>query len=315
MPELPEVEAARLLIERNCLGKKLENIDLLIADEIIFGIPKTDIQTTMNVLEGHCLIGTGRYGKYLWLSFSNDQHILMHFGMTGFLQVQGIERSFYRSAPEKPGEPNLWPPRFTRFVMSFSDNVNVAFGDARRLGRVKVIRGDVMECESIMELGFDPLLNLKGKLDEFAGQCRKRNVPIKALLLDQTFTAGVGNWMADDILYMARIHPEAIAASLKQAQVESLFNACINLSQIATKAKLDGKEYPQDWLFHVRWDRKVSKTLTGQKAAVLKIGGRSTVYVPSVQRKTIEEATPVQDGTVSVGSTRKRRTTATTEEH
>lgn len=76
----------------------------------------------------------------------------------------------------------------------------VAFLDARRLGRIRLCIDPTSE-EPISQLGFDPILNMPG-LEEFQKLVVKRSCPIKALLLDQSFSAGVGNWVAGTVLYV-----------------------------------------------------------------------------------------------------------------
>lgn len=284
MPELPEVEAARVLMDKMCVGGRVTAFTVVIKDELIFSMPKEEIVSHFKQLEGMTCQSTGRYGKQLWLSFtikSKTKHLLMHFGMTGFVQVKGVSRSFYRSAPEKPGDPEVWPPRFTRFILKFDSNCQLAFGDSRRLGRVSLLSSDAELARAQSGLGMDPLLNMKQRWAEFEEIIGKRRVPIKSLLLDQSFTAGVGNWMADDILLMAKIHPESIAADLDSQQRRDLFEAVIALSKVACELRTNDKEYPQEWLFHVRWDRK----LYGERCKSIQIGGRTTIYCPSIQRK------------------------------
>lgn len=290
MPELPEVEAARRLCEHHALGATLDNIDFLIEDEIVFGMSENQIRPTFNQLKCLSLSGTGRHGKYFWLTFSSasqglpEKHVVLHFGMTGFVQVKGAARSLYRSAPHKPGEPDVWPPRFTRFILEFSSSCLIAFGDPRRLARVKVV--DTV-ATSIKHLGFDPILSLSNHFTDFYQMLAKRNAPIKALMLDQTFVAGVGNWMADDILKRAKLHPASVSSKLSEKNAFSLFDAIISLSQDAVECKLGGKDYPDDWLFHIRWQTKkqIKKTLAGDSVECTKIGGRTTVYCPDIQRK------------------------------
>jgi len=75
----------------------------------------------------------------------------------------------------------------------------------RRLGRIRLCKSPRTE-PPISELGFDPILSMPS-LDEFPSMVRRSwSCPINALLLDQSFSAGVGNWVADEILYNARIH-------------------------------------------------------------------------------------------------------------
>lgn len=125
----------------------------------------------------------------------------------------------------------------------------------------------------ISTLGFDPILSMP-QLDEFTTSVRKRTCPIKALLLDQSFSAGVGNYVAgniwvvviyvancslmheDEILYHARIHPEQRCNTLTDAQVVALHLQTSEVCRIAVEAKADDTKYPANWLFKHRWVRQ-----------------------------------------------------------
>ena len=79
----------------------------------------------------------------------------------------------------------------------------MAFTDARRLGRIRLVDAvDPFTQPPLSELGFDPVHGMP-TIDEFKSRTLKRRVPIKSLLLDQTFSAGVGNWVADEVLFQA----------------------------------------------------------------------------------------------------------------
>ena len=98
-----------------------------------------------------------------------------------------------------------WPPRFTRLVLEFDDGGALAIADGRRLGRIRLRREPTAEppsraSGSTRSAGCPPPAR-------FRALARARAAPVKALLLDQSFAAGVGNWIADEVLYQARIAP------------------------------------------------------------------------------------------------------------
>ena len=92
-----------------------------------------------------------------------------------------------------------WPPRFTRFVLVMDDGSEMAFTDIRRFARVRLVK-DPLNEPPISELGPDPVLNMP-TVDIFREMVRLKRGPIKKLLLDQSFLAGIGNWMADEARY------------------------------------------------------------------------------------------------------------------
>ena len=127
----------------------------------------------------------------------------------------------------------------------------VAFVDVRRLGRIRLCKSPRTE-PPISELGFDPILSMPS-LNEFSSMVRRRSCPIKALLLDQSFSAGVGNWVADEILYNARIYPGQRCNALTDSQISSLHHFVANICETAVAVDADSQHYPSHWLFRHRW--------------------------------------------------------------
>jgi formamidopyrimidine-DNA glycosylase len=123
--------------------------------------------------------------------------------------------------------------------------------DPRRLGRIRLVPNP-LTSPPISTLGFDPVLSMP-PLTEFTALARKRAVPVKALLLDQAFSAGVGNWVADEILYHARIHPERRANALDDTEVEALWTWVKEVPRVAVELNAEDKRFPEDWLFKHRW--------------------------------------------------------------
>jgi formamidopyrimidine-DNA glycosylase len=93
-------------------------------------------------------------------------------------------------------------------------------------------------------------------LSEFSTRTLARRCPIKALLLDQQFSAGVGNWVADEILYHARVHPEQRSDTLNQEALERLYHWIVEVPKVAVAAHADDTKFPEDWLFKHRWVKK-----------------------------------------------------------
>ena len=155
--------------------------------------------------------------------------------------------------------------------------------NTRRLGRIR-LRDDPRQEPPIGELGFDPLHDLPtaGWLADKLGQ---RKAPIKAVLLDQSFAAGVGNWIADEVLYQARIDPSARANTLTLPDVRRLRGRLKHV--IETAVEVDGlsARFPKRWLFHHRWGKdSEAVTARGERIEYVTIAGRTTAWVPDVQR-------------------------------
>jgi formamidopyrimidine-DNA glycosylase len=113
---------------------------------------------------------------------------------------------------------------------------------------------------------------------------RARVAPVKALLLDQSFAAGVGNWIADEVLYQARIAPRRPVRSLTDAELDRLRARLRVVVGTAVRLGADGDRFPRTWLFHRRWDRRPGITVRGDPIRWETIAGRTTAWVPTVQR-------------------------------
>ncbi|KAI7868318.1 hypothetical protein BDF14DRAFT_1874659 [Spinellus fusiger] len=192
---------------------------------------------------------------------------------------------------EKYVPNDSWPPRFCKALFTLHDPKNttadpilMAFSDPRRLGRLRLVEGDPLQQMPISKLGFDPLMNLPDKMT-FAGLVQKRAVPIKSLLLDQGFSAGVGNWVADEILYHARIHPAHYSHALTLEQCYTIREEMERVCRVAVEAEADSSLYPEDWLMTYRWNKGKGKVSlpNGHALAFVTVGGRTSCYAPTLQ--------------------------------
>jgi formamidopyrimidine-DNA glycosylase len=176
-----------------------------------------------------------------------------------------------------------WPPRFAKLRLTLDDGGELVMTDARRLGRIR-LRTDPRTEPPIRDLGFDALLGLPPPA-RFLDLLAERAAPVKALLLDQSFAAGVGNWIADEVLYQARIAPRRPACSLSRDEGRRLRRALRAVVATAVAARADSDRFPRAWLFHRRWGRDAGAvTARGEKIRHDTIGGRTSAWVPSVQR-------------------------------
>ncbi len=279
MPELPEVEAARVLARRVAMGRRIAGVWCAV-DPIVF--EAVAARTFRQALLGRDVRGVGRHGKHLWLELDRRPWPCFHFGMTGGFhapRARGVR--LVSSGSRDAGD--AWPPRFAKLRLTFDDGGELAMTDARRLGRIR-LRTDPRTEPPVSELGFDALLGLPPGA-RFAEQLGERSAPIKALLLDQSFAAGVGNWIADEVLYQARIAPRRPARSLSRGEVLRLRAALRSVIVTAVAARADSDRFPKTWLFHHRWGRDAGAvTARGEKIRHDTIGGRTTAWVPTIQR-------------------------------
>jgi formamidopyrimidine-DNA glycosylase len=279
MPELPEVEMARRTAARVAIGRRITGVRCA-ADPIVFeGVSAARIR---RALLGRCVRALHRHGKHFWFELDGRPWLCAHFGMTGGVHVPGASSVHLVSSGRK--RPLIvWPPRFWKLHLEFDDGGELVIADARRLGRIR-LRHDPRGEPPISLLGFDVLRGLP-PLAEFRALLQGRTAPIKAVLLDQAFSAGVGNWIADEVLYQARIDPRRRADTLTPAELTRLRERLRAVVATAVRLRADGDRFPRSWLFHDRWGRQAGAvTGRGQSIRYATVGGRTTAWVPAVQK-------------------------------
>jgi formamidopyrimidine-DNA glycosylase len=295
MPELPEVEAARRAAQKVAKGRRIVEAHVA-EDPIVYeGVAPARIR---RALVGRRVKGVRRHGKHLWLELDRRPWPCLHFGMTGGIHVpRPTAGAAARRAALPAGravrlvsDGNVdrpdWPPRFTKLHLRFAGGGELALADGRRLGRIRLRRDPATE-PPISALGFDALHELPTPA-RFHAMLRERNAPIKAVLLDQSFAAGVGNWIADEVLYQARIAPKRKASTLSAAEAGRLRTKIRSVIGLAVRSNSDSDRYPRWWLFHRRWGHRrggpPATTVRGEHIRHETVGGRTTAWVPTVQR-------------------------------
>ncbi|XP_059456830.1 formamidopyrimidine-DNA glycosylase-like isoform X2 [Corylus avellana] len=292
MPELPEVEAARRAVEEHCVGKKIKKAIIANDTKVIDGVSPSDFEA---VLLGKTVISARRKGKNLWLQLDSPPFPSFQFGMAGAIYIKGVAVTKYkRSAVNDTDE---WPSKYSKFFIELDDGLELSFTDKRRFAKVRLLK-DPAAVPPISELGPDALLEPM-TIDEFIESLSKKKIAIKALLLDQSYIAGIGNWIADEVLYQARIHPLQVAASLSKENCRDLHKCIKEVIQYAVRVDADCSRFPLEWLFHFRWGKRPGK-VNGKKIDFINAGGRTTAYVPELQKLSGNQAAK------AVGEPKKR---------
>ena len=265
MPELPEVERGRLVAEMVAVGQTVRTVRSP-DDRIVFcdQTPKTVCRR----LKGRTVTAACRHGKQLWLEFDAGPALLLHFGMTGALQG-------YESADDRP--------RFWKIELEFEGGRRLAMPDPRRFSRIR-LRDDPRGEPPVSTLGFDPLLEMPAP-KAFLERCLGRRVTIKGLLLDQGFSAGVGNWIADEILYQAGVAPMRPVSELSEAELLRIRAKLGSIIRKAVAVQSVSEHFPRTWLFHDRWGRaEGAMTSRGEEIEFDTVAGRTTAWVPERQQ-------------------------------
>ncbi|KAI0026084.1 Formamidopyrimidine-DNA glycosylase N-terminal domain-containing protein [Xylariomycetidae sp. FL0641] len=296
MPEIAEVARVAHFLRLHLAGKKISKV-VAPDDSNIFGKVGTSGPAFEKALPGKTVVDVGRQGKYFWLRLDSPPHPVMHLGMTGWVHIRGNPTAYTRYAERAKGEdPDAWPPKFWKFQLETDGDpkVEIAFTDARRFGRVRLVDcpGDAIRKHSpLVENGPDPVVDKDVFTEEYLAQKMKsRHVPIKALLLDQAMISGIGNWVGDEIMYQAKLHPEQYSDDFDDAHITTLYKAVRYVCDTAVDLLGDSDRFPEHWLFNYRWGKGKKDADTtlpnGEKITFITVGGRTSCVVPAVQKKT-----------------------------
>lgn len=280
MPELPEVETVRRTLERVLLGKKITDVEIA-PDEIV--LKGMSSQLVHDAILGRTVTAAGRKGKYFWLEFDEKPWLFAHLGMAGWLREVGAPTIRLREHGNAPMEDAEGRPKFLKMMLTAEDGRKVAMTDGRRLARIWLAESPEKDL-AISKLSRDMYLDLP-TAEEIHAKVVKKSAPIKAILLDQAVFAGVGNWIADEVLYVAGIRPARLGNSLSKEETEKLREAIRVVLDHAVKVGADKEQFPESWLFHHRWGgSKGEDIIEGQQIVREQIGGRTTAWVPSRQK-------------------------------
>ncbi|MCJ1286233.1 hypothetical protein MMC26_005578 [Xylographa opegraphella] len=296
MPEIGEVARIVNYIRQHLVGRTLAVVKAQ-HDENVYGKVGTSATEFEKALAGKKVLGAKQQGKYFWLEMSSPPHPLMHFGMAGWFKIKGLETAYYK--PTKPVPADEWPPKYWKFTLETLEEsgkpvTEAAFVDFRRFARIRLIDCPAEEMRNttpLKENGPDPVADRDILTVEWLAEiCAKKHIPIKALLLDQANVSGIGNWVGDEIMYDAKIHPEQYSNTLSAAQITQLHKSIHYVCSLSVETLADSSKFPEEWLFKHRWGKgkKDSKNQlpNGARIVFMTVGGRTSAVVPSVQKKT-----------------------------
>lgn len=218
MPELPEVETVRLQLKHKVVGKTIGTVTVFHQKTI--GHDKT----IKRKLTGQIISDIDRVGKLLIFSFADQTNLFMlaHLKMTGqFFYVEGNETTGGGHSMT-PTDREL-PGKHTRVAFHFTDKTSLFFNDMRLFGYTKLVTAhEVAEARK----GFGPEpIDPEFDIDWFVAKVRTRKSPIKAVLLDQSFIAGLGNIYVDEALWRAKVKPTRLANTLTKKEAVAIATA------------------------------------------------------------------------------------------
>ncbi|KAL0342127.1 UNVERIFIED_CONTAM: Formamidopyrimidine-DNA glycosylase [Sesamum calycinum] len=313
MPELPEVEAARGALQEHCVGKRIMKSTVADDSKVIDGVSPKDFEAA---LVGKTIVAAHRKGKNMWLQLDSPPFPSFQFGMAGAVYIKGVAVTKYKRSAVK--DTDEWPssiPKYlskkkimgrifnvTSFLVQLDDGLEFSFTDKRRFAKVRLLNNPA-SVPPISELGPDALLEPM-TVDGFYNSLTKKKIGIKALLLDQvfietfdvccslqSFISGIGNWMADEVLYQVSSSPST--SNCLQHVQRNLCNLakCINeVTEKAIEVGADSSQFPSNWIFHSREKKPGKAFVDGKKIEFITAGSRTTAYVPELQKLTGNQA-------------------------
>ena len=259
MPELPEVEGYKVYIDSTSLHKKITAFEC--RDNRLLKSSKADFEEHLINQE---LTETQRIGKYLFIKTSGKKILVMHFGMTG-------RPNYYKEKEDRP--------KYGHIVLTLENGFHFAFECKRKFGWWDLIHS-IPEYKAAHKLS-DDARDLS--FEDFRTSLSNRKTFIKAVLMDQSVAAGIGNWMADEILYQSKTHPETKVQHLSEKNIEDIFKAMKMVIEVAIENDAHYDDFPDDFLIHFRKEGGICFH-TGVEIQKIKVGGRSTYFSPKWQK-------------------------------
>jgi formamidopyrimidine-DNA glycosylase len=220
MPELPEVETVRTGLSQFIPGKQIADVH----SNWPKSFPNAPADVAQFLINAK-VTQIRRRAKVLLVDLDSGYTLVIHLKMTGQLVYRGDHERFGAGHPSNSLVGQL-PDASTRVAFDFADGSKLFFNDQRKFGWVRLMpTAEVESLDFFQKVGPEPLA-ADFTADDFAARLlRRAKSGIKAVLLDQTVIAGVGNIYADESLWGAKIHPETKVQDLPAAKIEALYES------------------------------------------------------------------------------------------
>ena len=203
MPEIPDLEAIRGFLNQRLPGVAIERAEYLIP--VVFRVPKDEFVST---LPGDVFGETARRGKFLLFALKSGRVLVINAMLTGRFQYL---------------QPDVKRRARTCLVLGLANGWELRYADERLMGKVYLVAADALESvPQFAEMGPDAL---EVSQEEFAQRIRRFTGQIKSALVNYRFIAGIGNAYADEVLFVARLHPYRKRTTLKADDIARLYEA------------------------------------------------------------------------------------------
>lgn len=304
MPELPEVETVRLGLQRLLPGRVIAHVE----SDWPKSFPNSEADVKAFLL-GAEIVQVRRRAKVLLIDLTSEYTLVIHLKMTGQLvfvqktsgsKVEGkklkVSEAELRFGAGHPNDSLIGelPDKSTRVTFTFLDGSKLFFNDQRKFGWVKLYPTvEVPDIDFMQKVGPEPLEADFTPDILFNRIQRRKNSNIKAVLLDQTVLAGVGNIYADEALWAAKIHPETLVKDLSKQQVALLHEVLVAVLRLSiekggssnhTYVNAEGKKGSYMNFANVFRRDGEACPRCGTTIIKLKVAGRGTHICPVCQK-------------------------------
>ncbi len=271
MPELPEVETVRRVLEKELINLTIVDIKIKYEKIIV-----NDYNYFKENVIGKKIIDLKRRGKFLIFKLDIGS-IISHLRMEG--------KYFYL-------KKDSFDNKHIHLIYYLSNGYMLCYQDVRKFGRIEYkIDADLYNTYPLCEVGYDPILDKEIEIKNIYDKILRKAIPIKTCLLDQKIIAGLGNIYVDEVLFKSKINPLRISNTITLIELENIINNTKYILSDAIKHKgttiksytssLGQKGEYQDFLcVHT----KSICPLCANKLTKIKINGRSTYYCDNCQR-------------------------------
>lgn len=264
MPELAEVEYYCNQWSLG-IGQTVAAVRLHGSKRIFRGV---DTAALGDGLAEQVLKCSATHGKQMCFVFGDRHWLGVHLGMTGRTSVR---------------DAGCAPSKHDHLVIEFLSGLNLVFNDPRLFGRIHYT---MSKAPPGWWSNLPPEILSEDFTEELMQRFlqRRARAPIKSVLLMQEAFPGIGNWMADEILWRVRLHPATRAGAIKPKQRRELYDRIREVCRDALEViGTDWSSPPDDWLFNHRWKDGGKCPKTGGELLRQTIGGRTTCWSPDWQ--------------------------------
>lgn len=274
MPEFPEVHVVIEKLKIKTLGKKIKSVDVF-REQTIEG----NVDEFKKTLVGATIKDIEQVGKFIVFHFDNKHVLISHLRMEG--------KYFFKEENAAYGKHDL-------VVFHFFKDTKLIYNDTRRFGRMSVeSESNYKVVAPLNNVGPDPFNMPNASLLEKA--YKNKSIPIKSALLDQSIMSGLGNIYTDEVLFIAKIHPETPAKLVSRKKLEEILSASKAVLEKAMKAggstihSFASDGIAGDFQVQLQVYGKKDETCPdcGTKFRKIFVGGRGTTYCPKCQKNPV----------------------------